>query len=67
MGIRILFFCGGETFLWHDQGKNLRDLVREAKTMGSYLVNVVTNSTYSIDLPEADLILLSMDGDRKAH
>lgn len=35
--------------------------------MGSYLVNVATNSTYSIDLPEADLILLSMDGDRKAH
>lgn len=62
-----MFFCGGETFLWHGQRKNLRDLVREAKTMGSYLVNVVTNSTYSIDLPEADLILLSMDGDRKAH
>lgn len=67
MGIRILFFCGGETFLWHDQGKNLRDLVREAKAMGFYLVNVVTNGTYPIDLPEADLILLSMDGDREAH
>ena len=27
MGVRILFFCGGETFLWQDSGKNLRDLV----------------------------------------
>ncbi|MDE6589369.1 MAG: radical SAM protein, partial [Oscillospiraceae bacterium] len=27
MGIRILFFCGGETFLWADSGKTLRDLV----------------------------------------
>lgn len=26
MGIRILFFCGGETFLWKDGGKVLRDL-----------------------------------------
>ena len=34
MGIRILFFCGGETFLWEDSGKTLRDLVIEAKQMG---------------------------------
>ena len=26
MGIRILFFCGGETFLWKDGERNLRDL-----------------------------------------
>ena len=32
-GIRILFFCGGETFLWQDGEKNVRDLVREAKEM----------------------------------
>lgn len=28
MGVRILFFCGGETFLWKDGDKVLRDLVR---------------------------------------
>lgn len=67
MGIRILFFCGGETFLWQDAGKNLRDLVIEAKQMGFLIVNVVTNGTFPIDLPEADLILLSLDGDRKQH
>ncbi len=67
MGVRILFFCGGETFLWNDGGKNLRDLVKEAKSMGFLIVNVVTNGTYPIDLPEADLILLSLDGDREKH
>ena len=67
MGCRILFFCGGETFLWSDGGKTLRDLVVEAKRMGFLIVNVVTNGTYPIDLPEADVILLSLDGDRERH
>ncbi len=67
MGIRILFFCGGETFLWADGDKTLRDLVKEAKEMGFLIVNVVTNGTFKIDLPEADLILLSLDGDKQRH
>ena len=67
MGVRILFFCGGETFLWRDGEKKLRDLVIEAKAMGFLIVNVVTNGTYPLDLPEADLILLSLDGDRERH
>jgi MoaA/NifB/PqqE/SkfB family radical SAM enzyme len=66
-GIRILFFCGGETFLWKSGNKTLRNLVTEAKEMGFYIVNIVTNGTQKIDLPEADLILLSLDGDRKYH
>ena len=67
MGIRILFFCGGETFLWKDGNHSLRDLVIEAKNMGFLIVNVVTNGTFPIDLPEADLILLSLDGDKEHH
>jgi len=67
MGVRILFFCGGETFLWQDAGKNLRDLVIDAKQMGFLIVNVVTNGTFPIDLPEADLILLSLDGNQEHH
>lgn len=67
MGVRILFFCGGETFMWKDGAKTIRDLVIEAKQMGFLIVNVVTNGTHPIDLPEADLILLSLDGDREAH
>ena len=67
MGVRILFFCGGETFLWRDGEHTLRDLVVEAKNMGFLIVNVVTNGTFPFDLPEADLILLSLDGDRERH
>lgn len=67
MGVRILFFCGGETFLWRDGERTLRDLVVEAKEMGFLIVNVVTNGTFPINLPEADLILLSIDGDRDRH
>ncbi len=66
-GIRILFFCGGETFLWTDGGKTLADLVSEAKSIGFLLVNVVTNGTFPIDLPQADLILLSLDGAKERH
>ena len=39
----------------------------EAKEMGFLIVNVVTNGTFPIDLPEADLILLSLDGDKQRH
>ena len=67
MGVRILFFCGGETFLWQDGPRTLRDLVAQAKEMGFLIVNVVTNGTFPLDLPEADLILLSLDGDRERH
>ncbi len=67
MGVRILFFCGGETFMWQDGDKTLRDLVIEAKRMGFLIVNTVTNGTFPIDLPEADLILLSLDGDKQRH
>jgi len=66
-GIRILFFCGGETFLWQDGEKTLRDLVKEAKHMGFLIVNVVTNGTFTLDLPEADLLLLSLDGGKEKH
>ena len=45
----------------------LRDLVIEAKKMGFLIVNVVTNGTFKLDLPEADLILLSLDGDKERH
>lgn len=67
MGVRILFFCGGETFLWRDGDISLRDLVVEAKKMGFLIVNTVTNGTFPIDLPEADLILISLDGDKEKH
>lgn len=66
-GIRILFFCGGETLVWMDGDKTIKDLIREAKKIGFLLVNIVTNGTIDLDIPEADVIFLSLDGGRETH
>lgn len=66
-GIRILLFYGGEPFLWKDQGLTVRDLIKEAKQIGFVLVNIVTNGSIGLNLPEADLILVSVDGSREMH
>ena len=66
-GVRILFFCGGETLLWKDKDKTVRDLIKEAKDIGFELVNLVTNGTMDLDIKDADVIFLSIDGDRDHH
>ncbi len=66
-GVRVLFLYGGEPFLWHDGTTVLRDVVREARSLGFVSVNVVTNGTRGLDLPEADVILVSIDGTREHH
>lgn len=66
-GIRILFFCGGETLVWRDKDKTIRDLVKEAKKIGFLIVNIVTNGTIDLDLPEVDVIFLSLDGLKENH
>ncbi len=67
MGVRILMFYGGETFLWKDGEKTIRSLVIEAKEMGFFIVNIVTNGTFPLNVPEADTILVSLDGGRRNH
>lgn len=66
-GVRILFFCGGETLLWNDKGKNAKNLISEAKEIGFELVNIVTNGTIDLDIKEADIIFLSIDGTKENH
>lgn len=66
-GIRILFFCGGETLTWKDGNKTIRDLIKEAKKIGFLIVNIVTNGTIDLDIPEADVIFLSLDGMKENH
>ncbi|MDA8235432.1 MAG: radical SAM protein [Clostridia bacterium] len=66
-GVKILFFCGGEVFLWQDGGYDIHQLVGEAKKMGFILVCVVTNGTISVDVPGADLVFLSLDGMEETH
>lgn len=67
MGVRILMLYGGETFLWQSHHKTVRDLVEEAKEMGFFIVNLVTNGTFSMNVPEADTILVSLDGGKEKH
>ncbi|MCU0301475.1 MAG: radical SAM protein [Candidatus Nanopelagicales bacterium] len=66
-GVRILFLYGGEPFLWRDGDLRLVDVVAEARRIGYLLVNAVTNGTRGLDLPGADLLLVSVDGTREHH
>lgn len=66
-GVRILLLYGGEPLLWHDGTRTLRDVIAEARSLGFGWVGVVTNGTRGVDLPEADLVLVSLDGTREHH
>lgn len=66
-GVRIVLLYGGEPFLWRDGDLRLADVVSEARRIGLPVVSVVTNGTRGLDLPGADLILVSVDGTRAHH
>jgi MoaA/NifB/PqqE/SkfB family radical SAM enzyme len=66
-GVRILFLYGGEPMLWRDGQRRLPDLIAEARTVGFAMVNVVTNGTRGLDLADADIVLVSLDGTRDHH
>jgi len=66
-GVRILLLYGGEPMLWHEGDLTLRDVIAEARSIGFGWVGVVTNGTRGLDLPEADLVLVSLDGSREHH
>lgn len=66
-GIRILFLSGGETLLWKDGDKDIKDLIARGREMGFYLINIVTNGTVHLNVPEADLVFLSLDGMKETH
>lgn len=66
-GVRIVFLYGGEPMLWRDGDRTLHDVIAEARAIGFPVVNVVTNGTRGLDLPEADLVMVSLDGTREHH
>ena len=66
-GIRILFISGGEPMLWEDGDKNVKDLIAKGRDIGFYIINVVTNGTVHLNIPEADVVFLSIDGMRESH
>lgn len=66
-GVRAVFLSGGETLLWRDGDRDVNDLVKEAHRIGFRYVAVNTNGTIGLDLPEADLVMVSLDGGRESH
>ena len=58
---------GGETTLWQDGATTLDDLITEAKDLGFFSVQVVTNGTQRTNIPGADLVFLSLDGTEATH
>jgi MoaA/NifB/PqqE/SkfB family radical SAM enzyme len=66
-GVRFLLLYGGEPFLWRDGEHRLCDVVVEARRVGFAMVGVVTNGTFGLDLAEADLIFVSVDGTAEHH
>lgn len=66
-GVRILLLYGGEPLLWHDGPRTLHDVIAAARAIGFPLVSVVTNGTRGVDLPDADLVLVSFDGTQEHH
>ena len=66
-GVRILLLYGGEPLLWRDGEHRLTDVIAEARAVGIPLVGVVTNGTRGLELPDADVVLVSLDGTREHH
>jgi len=50
-----------------DGEKTIADLVAEAKKIGFFLVNIVTNGLFLQDIPQADVVFLSLDGLKPRH
>ncbi|MEE9191224.1 MAG: radical SAM protein [Candidatus Aerophobetes bacterium] len=64
-GVRLLIIEGGEPFLWRDNGRDIRDVVSEAKKF-FFSVGITTNGTFPLQA-DADIIWVSIDGLRKTH
>lgn len=66
-GVRILLLYGGEPLLWRDGHRSVHDVIAEARVTGIPWIGLVTNGTRGLDLPDADLVLVSIDGTREHH
>ncbi len=60
-GARVVYFEGGEPYLWHDGRQRLDELVVLARDLGYLGVHVYTNGTHPISAP-ADFTWVSIDG-----
>jgi MoaA/NifB/PqqE/SkfB family radical SAM enzyme len=65
-GCLIVMFEGGEPFLWRDGAKGLHDVAAYARTR-FMRVGITTNGTFPLDVPDADVLWVSLDGLRDTH
>lgn len=65
-GARIVFFEGGEPTLWRDGEKDLRDLIREARSIGYFVTGYTTHGA-NVIYEESDVISISLDGPKEVH
>jgi MoaA/NifB/PqqE/SkfB family radical SAM enzyme len=65
-GGRIIYFEGGEPFLWRDGNYGLDDLIRYARKRGYLSAIIYTNGTISLDT-SADTVFISVDGLKETH
>jgi sulfatase maturation enzyme AslB (radical SAM superfamily) len=66
MGMRYLYIEGGEPFLWRDNSKSLKDVIRLAREIGFRFIVVYTNGTFPI-ITAADTVFVSLDGLKDTH
>lgn len=60
-GARVVYFEGGEPYLWRDRWRRLPELVALARELGYPSVHVYTNGTRPLTAP-ADFTWVSIDG-----
>ena len=66
MGMRYLYIEGGEPFLWRDNGKSLKDVIRLARKIGFSFIVLYTNGTFPI-ITDANTVFVSLDGLKDTH
>jgi MoaA/NifB/PqqE/SkfB family radical SAM enzyme len=67
LGARFVDFEGGEPFLWHEEGKDINDLILLAKQIGFFSTTVTTNAQVPFNHCKADSIWVSLDGIGEYH
>ncbi|UCH49037.1 MAG: radical SAM protein [Betaproteobacteria bacterium] len=60
-GARVVYYEGGEPYLWRDRRRRLPELIALARQVGYLSVHVYTNGTRPINAP-ADFTWVSIDG-----
>lgn len=67
LGSRFVDFEGGEPTLWHEQDRDVNDLVKLARQIGFYSCTVTTNAQQPLKGLACDSVWVSLDGVGDVH